>query len=73
MLPVIRGGWMLFAVKLSGYGEHALQRRSQRHRLNWDRMTALARLFIPYPRELPMHPYPITRFGVKTQGRSRMR
>lgn len=48
---------------------HALKRRSQRHRLNWERMTALARLFIPYP----MHPHPITRFGVKTQGRSRMR
>jgi len=52
---------------------HALKRRSQRHRLNWERMIALARLFIPYLRELPMHPYPITRFGVKTQGRSRMR
>ena len=52
---------------------HALKRRSQRHRLNWERMIALARLFIPYPRELTMHPYPITRFGVKTQGRSRMR
>ena len=49
------------------------KRRSQRHRLNWERMTALARLFIPYPRELTMHPYPLTRFGVKTQGRSRMR
>lgn len=52
---------------------HALKRRSQRHRLNWERMIALARLFITYPRELPMHPYPMTRFGVKTQGRSRMR
>lgn len=26
--------------------------------LNGERMTALARLFIPYLRELPMHPYP---------------
>lgn len=51
---------------------HALKRRSQRHRLNWERGTALARLFTPYLRGLPMHPYPITRFGVKTQGRSRM-
>jgi hypothetical protein len=25
--------------------------------LNWERMIALARLFILYPRELTMHPY----------------
>jgi hypothetical protein len=59
-----------FRREIIGAWRHALKRRSQRHRLNWERMTALARLFI---RELPMHPYPITRFGVKTQGRSRMR
>ena len=52
---------------------HALKWRNQRHHLNWERMTALARLFIPNPRELPMLTYPITRFGVKTQGRSRIR
>lgn len=63
----------VFRREVIGAWRHALKRRSQRHRLNWERMTALARLFIPYPRELPMHPYPITRFGVKTQGRSRMR
>lgn len=62
-----------FRREIIGAWRHALKRRSQRHRLNWERMTALARLFIPYPRELPMHPHPITRFGVKTQGRSRMR
>lgn len=62
-----------FRREVIGAWRHALKRRSQRHRLNWERMIALARLFIPYPRELPMHPYPMTRFGVKTQGRSRMR
>lgn len=63
----------IFRREIISAWRHALKRRSQRHRLNWERMTALARLFIPYPRELPMHPYPITRFGGKTQGRSRMR
>ena len=29
--------------------------------------------FIPYPRELPMHLHPVTRFGVKMQGGSHMR
>ncbi|MDN4548017.1 RNA-directed DNA polymerase [Pseudomonas sp. C32] len=62
-----------FRREIIGAWRHALKRRSQRHRLNWERMISLARFFIPYPRELPMHPYPITRLGVKTQGRSRMR
>ena len=62
-----------FRREIIGAWRHALKRRSQRQRFNRERMIALARLFIPYPRELPMHPYPITRFGVKTQGRSRMR
>ncbi|WP_372241677.1 reverse transcriptase domain-containing protein [Pseudomonas sp. Q1] len=54
-----------FRREIIGAWRYALKRRSQRHRLNWERVTALARLFIPYPRELPMHPDPITRFGVK--------
>jgi RNA-directed DNA polymerase len=39
---------------------HALLRRSQRHRLPWDRYNRLARRFIPYCRKL--HPYPEARF-----------
>jgi RNA-directed DNA polymerase len=39
---------------------HALLRRSQRHRLPWDRYNRLARRFIPYCRKL--HPYPEERF-----------
>lgn len=56
-----------------GAWRHALMRRSQRHRLTWERMKVLAKAFLPYPRQLSMHPYPVVRFGVKTQGRSRMR
>lgn len=41
------------------------KRRSHRHRLDWERMTALARLFIPYPRELTINAslsrYPLRR------------
>ena len=39
---------------------HALLRRSQRHRLSWDRFNRLARRHIPYCRQL--HPYPEQRF-----------
>ncbi|GAB3381838.1 group II intron reverse transcriptase/maturase [Azotobacter armeniacus] len=62
-----------FRREIIGAWMHALRRRGQRHRLTWERLKALARVFIPYPRHLPMHPYPVVRFGVKTQGRSRMR
>ncbi len=39
---------------------HALLRRSQRHRMHWDRFNRLARQYIPYCRKL--HPYPEERF-----------
>lgn len=39
---------------------HALLRRSQRHRLGWDRFNRLATRFLPYPRKL--HDYPERRF-----------
>jgi group II intron reverse transcriptase/maturase len=39
---------------------HALLRRSQRHRLPWDRFSRLAIRFIPHVRKL--HPYPEERF-----------
>lgn len=38
-----------FCREIIGAWRHALKRRSQRHRLNWERM---ARLFIPYPHEI---------------------
>jgi RNA-directed DNA polymerase len=40
--------------------QHALLRRSQRHRWCWDRFNRLATRFVPYPRKL--HPYPEQRF-----------
>ena len=45
---------------------HALRRRSQRHRMTWERLTAIARRYLPYPRQVPKHPYPLVRFGAIT-------
>lgn len=44
---IIGGGW-----------RHVLKRRSQRQQLSWERMTAIARLFILYPRELSVETQP---------------
>lgn len=43
---------------------HALMRRSQRHRLPWDRFNRLAQKFIPSCKQV--HPYPSQRFRVMT-------
>lgn len=40
----------------------ALRRRSQRHRVNWERMKRLIQSWLPYPRVL--HPYPEQRLRV---------
>ena len=45
-----------------------LRRRSQRSRITWDRMTALARHHLPTPRIV--HPYPWDVLRVTTRGRS---
>jgi RNA-directed DNA polymerase len=42
----------------------ALRRRSQRHRLNWERMLRLAQRWLP-PAKI-MHPYPEARFAART-------
>jgi RNA-directed DNA polymerase len=49
----------------------ALRRRSQRHRVNWQRMQRLITRWLPPARIL--HPYPEARFDVRTQGRSPVR
>jgi hypothetical protein len=48
-----------------------LQRRSQRHRLNWERMDRFASRWLPGPRIY--HPYPDLSRYVTTQGRSPVR
>jgi RNA-directed DNA polymerase len=50
---------------------HALRRRSQRSRLDWERMNRLATRWLPPARVT--HPYPEARFDAKTQGRSPVR
>jgi group II intron reverse transcriptase/maturase len=49
----------------------ALRRRSQKARPVWERMGRLAEQWLPTPRIL--HPYPLERFSVRNQGKSRMR
>ena len=49
----------------------ALRRRSQKHRLTWERFAKIVDQYLPKPRIL--HPYPEVRFDATTQGRSRMR
>lgn len=51
--------------------KRSLERRSQRGRVLWDRMTRLAAAWIPPARVC--HPYPLVRLGVITQGRSPVR
>ncbi len=49
----------------------ALRQRSQRHRMTWERMRELSRRWLPVPRIL--HPWPVERFLVRTQGKSPVR
>jgi RNA-directed DNA polymerase len=49
----------------------ALQRRSQRHHMPWERMAGHVTRWLPPARTC--HPYPHERLGVVTQGKSRMR
>jgi RNA-directed DNA polymerase len=51
--------------------KRALERRSQRTRVSWARMSRLITRWLPPARVC--HPYPLVRLGVVTQGGSRMR
>ncbi|HSX77144.1 MAG TPA: hypothetical protein VLQ80_01035 [Candidatus Saccharimonadia bacterium] len=53
------------------YWCQTLRRRSQRHRMTWPRMYALAEHWLPKPHIL--HPYPAPRLYVTTRGRSPVR
>lgn len=60
-----------FRTQVERHWHFALARRSQRGRPNWERMRELSQRWIPAPKIL--HPWPIERFNVRTQGRSRVR
>jgi RNA-directed DNA polymerase len=60
-----------FLYHVSQLWHKTLQRRSQRGRLNWDRMTRLISRWLPSPRIY--HPYPDLSRYVITQGRSPVR
>ncbi|MDA1095541.1 MAG: group II intron reverse transcriptase/maturase [Acidobacteria bacterium] len=60
-----------FRQAIGRLGYHSLRRRSHRTRVTWQRMTRLIARWLPPARVC--HPYPLVRFGVVTQGRSRMR
>jgi RNA-directed DNA polymerase len=60
-----------FRTQATRLWSRALRRRSQRTRLNWERMSRLAAKWLPPARA--RHPYPSTRFDARTQGRSPVR
>lgn len=60
-----------FFDRVKYYWLRALRRRSQRHKMNWERYAMLVKRYIPAVRIL--HPQPIHRFVARTQGRSPVR
>ena len=60
-----------FRIQIGRHWLRALRRRSQRHRLSWERMNRLIARWLPPVRIL--HPYPEVRFDVRTRGRSPVR
>lgn len=80
---VVAGHTRYFGVPMNGWAiglfRHSigrlwwrnLKRRSQKHRLPWDRMRRLIDKWLPPARIC--HPYPLVRLGVVTQGRSPVR
>ena len=59
-----------FVRRLKRMWLRALRQRSRKDRFTWNRVGILAAAFWPPLRIL--HPWPTTRFAVKTRGRSRM-
>ena len=60
-----------FRTALTKRWYRSLRRRSQRCRLNWQRMDALATRWLP--RSQILHPWPGHRFDVRTRGKSPVR
>ncbi|HLK99607.1 MAG TPA: hypothetical protein VK539_03445 [Myxococcaceae bacterium] len=67
---VVRG-YFAYHAQVTRHWLHALRRRSQRDRMTWERMRVLSERWLPVPRIL--HPWPIERFRVRTQGKSPVR
>jgi group II intron reverse transcriptase/maturase len=60
-----------FRGQVTRYWYRALRHRSQRTRLNWERMDRIATRWLPPARVV--HPHPGVRFDVRTRGRSPVR
>jgi group II intron reverse transcriptase/maturase len=60
-----------FRLAISRLWHRALRRRSQRHRMRWERVRRLIERWLPPPRIL--HPWPDARFAARTIGRSPVR
>jgi RNA-directed DNA polymerase len=70
-VPGNRAAVATFRTQVTRHWHEALQRRSQRTRINWMRMNRLATRWLPPARVV--HPFPDVRFRVRTQGRSPVR
>jgi len=53
-----------FRFQVGRYWHHVLKRRSQKHRITWERMRRLIQQWLPIPKVY--HPYPLKRMGVVT-------
>ena len=83
LASVLRGHYNYYAVpgnsdaiqafqnQATRHWHKALRRRSQRNRLNWERMHRLAQRWLPPARIT--HPWPNARFNARTQARSPVR
>jgi RNA-directed DNA polymerase len=70
-VPMNGSSILAFRQAIGRLWKRALERRSQSHHLSWERMRRYIDRWLPPARIC--HPYPLVRFGVATQGRSRMR
>jgi RNA-directed DNA polymerase len=60
-----------FRTQVTRHWYKALRRRSQRTRINWERMNRIATRWLPPARM--KHPFPDVRFDARTRGRSPVR
>src|SRR5262249_8423804 len=70
-VPLNRKAICAFRFAVGRLWKRALERRSERGRMNWSRMQRLIARWLPNPRIC--HPYPLVRLGVLNQGKGRMR